>query len=101
MPPPRIRRFPVPIQVADPALCRVLGQISFKFDPSMLGPPLALVVPAPDMVPPLKVVRPLTFKTPLPPRTPPLTVKVAVLASGAAVSKLAMLPSTKVRPATL
>ena len=66
----------------------------------MLRPPLALVMPSPDIVPPAKVVSPLTFNVPLPPRIPLFMVRVVVLASGLDVLKKAVFPSTKVRPTT-
>ena len=70
--------------------------------PSMLRPPLALVVPAPLMVPPLKVVSPLTLRMPLPPNCPALRVKLAaVTTSWAASPMLTIPPETWVTPVPL
>ena len=87
-PPPRIRRSPLPVQIAAPELCRVRGQISFKSGPSMLRPPLALVRPSPDMIPPAKVVSPLKFNVPVPPKKPPLRVKSLLISDRLSIERV-------------
>ena len=58
----------------------------------MAIPPLALVIPEPDIVPPVHVVRPVTVSVPGPVNVPPLCAK---LERGAVPLRVVVLP---VRP---
>ena len=69
-------KAPVPLQVVAPGVLRTREELRIlPAAPPMARPPLAWVVPAPDIVPPVQVASPETVRLPLPESVPALSEK--------------------------